>query len=220
MTGVELSGTAEQPDKDVYIEVNITGAGQAVKEGETVVLTADLDYNGDDEVEFMWFADNRQAGENSNSFSISSPAYSQLSVRIIVKAGKLIAEDSVIVQWSGNVEFSGNRENLPGSVMITSVSPDRYLVDGVRTEFTVRLSYSFPEGLSGDLKVIFNNGAKSTEFRVHDRISLPGGTGEHEFIITAVPVDWTETDDFFLYVLLSADGFKTGLSDRKVLEFR
>ena len=219
MTKAETPEMSGPETDDGWIAVKITGADKIFREGETALLSAETEYSGSDEIEYMWFIKDRQAGNNSDTLDIEASAYSQVPVRVIVKAGDLIAEDSVIVQWSGNEIKTGNGDKLPGSLIIASVSPDRFLVDGVMTEFTVRLSYSFPENLTADLKVIFNNGKDSSELRVNDRFSLKGGTGVYEFSVTAVPKNW-EDDDFFIYLLLSVDGFNTGLSAKKVLEFK
>lgn len=219
LTGPGFPETAGQQEEDIDIAVKISGAADILEEGETALLTAEIEYSGSEEIEYMWFEDGRQTGENSGSLSLNAAAYSQIPVRLIVKAGNLVAEDSVIVRWSGNGKMIPKSDNLPGSVIITSVDPDRFLVAGAATEFTVRLSYSFPANITADLKVIFNNGADSSDLRVHERYRLKGGTGEYEFKVTAVPVNWEE-DDFYIFVLLSAEGCKTGLSARKVLEFR
>ena len=91
------------------------------------------------------------------------------------------------------------------SINIKSVSPNRGLVDGADTNFTVVIGYTLVSKDSGELMIGFNNGdSVGTYTMISDATAIiDKGWGEHTFNVTVRVKDWGGRGDFKVYVNLS-----------------
>ncbi|MBN1646637.1 MAG: hypothetical protein JW874_01270 [Spirochaetales bacterium] len=207
----------DPPADDTVLKVSIEGNEGPFPAGGAAELRAGIEYNGHDNPEYLWFIENRQVG-NGPVLKLEGKAYRQAEVRLLVKAGVLLAEATARVQWVGAAAAPGDGQ-LPGSVVISSVYPNRHLVDGQKTVFTVHISCSLPEDIQARVKVLFNNGSSADDYRIHYSDTISGGIGNYIFDVEAVPKYWGHRNDFVIFVMVSAGDYKTGLSDKLVLDF-
>jgi hypothetical protein len=90
------------------------------------------------------------------------------------------------------------------SITIKSVTPNSGLLPGIATDFVVTVEYELVSADSGDVMIGFNTDEVGRFAMISSATALVlKGSGEHEFNVNVMPVDWGVAGDFKLYVNLS-----------------
>jgi len=107
------------------------------------------------------------------------------------------------------------------SVKILSVTPDTGLIDGVETDFTVKVEYSLATEEKCKLSIWFNSDSQNS-YSHYGTIEISKGKGNYTFEnITVIPKNWrSEGDEFGVSVtLLPLEGIFGLAWEEKVLSF-
>jgi hypothetical protein len=146
------------------------------------------------------------------------------SMRILVAALCVII--LIGIAGCGGTETETTVETISkDGINITSVSPDKDLVDGVNTTFTVVVRYTLASTNSGELMIGFNTQEVGSFGMISSASKIVSkGTGEYKFIVKATVKDWGEEGDFEVYVNLSENPHPNSWSplatDLKILYLR
>jgi hypothetical protein len=99
---------------------------------------------------------------------------------------------------------AGPEHKSSDAITIKSVTPNSGLNPGVATDFVVIVEYELVSADSGDVMIGFNTAEVGRFAMISDATTLVlKGSGEHQFSVSATPVDWGAAGDFKLYVNLS-----------------
>jgi hypothetical protein len=111
----------------------------------------------------------------------------------------------VLAAWGcGGDDPAGPDTTKDDSISIKSVTPDSGLNAGVATNFVVAVEYELASADSGELNVGFNTMEVGRYVVIVDaKAYVSMGSGEHQFSVTAIPIDWGPAGDFEAYVNLS-----------------
>jgi len=103
---------------------------------------------------------------------------------------------------AGMVEARPEGPAGTGKVEIVSVEPDRDLVPGEETEFTVVVDYEFAGSEAAILYIGFNI-KDANWYRIVDEQVVQENAGRHTFKVKAVVKDWGDEANFRVYVNIS-----------------
>jgi len=112
----------------------------------------------------------------------------------------------------------------PDTITIISVNPNTGLNAGVATPFVVNVEFELISSDSGEVMIGFNtNVVGSYQMLSAASEFVDKGTGQHQFNVNVVPVDWGADGDFKVYVNLSEHPhgitWRPFATDQQVLTF-
>ena len=101
-------------------------------------------------------------------------------------------------------DTAGPVQENSDTITIKSVTPNSGLSPGIATDFVVIVEYELVSADSGDVMIGFNTNEVDRFAMISNATALVlKGSGEHEFNVNVMPVDWDVAGDFKLYVNLS-----------------
>ena len=92
----------------------------------------------------------------------------------------------------------------PDTITIQSITPNSGLFHGIATAFVVNVEFELISSDSGEVMIGFNtNEVGRYQMLTAASIFVAKGSGQHQFNVNVVTVDWGADGDFKVYVNLS-----------------